>query len=106
MSATSESPASAPPSPDWRALEAHLVSARFQAGVERGQWRLLSIDWPIVIVEVAAAERDRGPRAFALRCDLSGYPTAAPTATPWDAEQDVLLPADRRPKGDRVGMVF
>lgn len=106
MSTTSENPASAPPTPDRRALEAHLHSARFEAGVDRGRWRLLSIDWPVVLVEVSAAEREGGPTAFALRCDLSGYPTAAPTATPWDADQGVILPADRRPKGDRVGMVF
>jgi hypothetical protein len=95
-----------PPAPDRRAFEAQLGSARFLAGVERGDWRVVSYAWPTVVVEVAAAPRDHGPEAFALRCDVSGYSSTAPTATPWDVSTGAVLNAARRPKGERVGMVF
>ncbi len=95
-----------PLAPDRRAFETHLVSARFLAGVERGDWRLVSYDWPLALCEVAAAARDGAPTVFTLRCDVTGYPTMPPTACPWDVERNQVLDAAHRPKGFRVGMVF
>jgi hypothetical protein len=92
--------------PDERAFRAHVVGARFRIGVDRGDWRLLEIDWPHAVIAISAAERDNGPYEFILRFELSGYPTSTPTATPWDLETDALLAPDKRPKGARVGMAF
>lgn len=92
--------------PDQRAFENHLRSARFRAGSERGSWRLISSNWPIVLVAVASVDRPCSPGEFALRCNLAGYPAVAPTASPWDIERNELLRVELRPKGEQVGMVF
>lgn len=92
--------------PDERALRVHLAGGRFHAGAEAGRWRLLSLEWPIAIVAVSAAPRDGAPSDFAIRFELSGYPNTAPTGGIWDVDADVSLPADRRPKGDRVAPLF
>jgi hypothetical protein len=92
--------------PDQRALCDHLRSARFQAGVDAGRWRLISITWPYALIAVSAALREGAPEEFVLRFELSGYPAAAPTGCPWDLDQDAVLPAGQRPKGGRVGHIF
>lgn len=92
--------------PDERALREHLRGARFQAGVEAGRWRLISLDWPAAFVAVAAAPRPSAPEEFVIRFDLSGYRQAAPTGGLWDLTAGDFLPADRRPKGERSGRIF
>lgn len=75
------------------------------AGVAAGQWRLVSVAWPLVLVAVAAAERTGSPSEFVIRFELTGYPHTAPTGSLWDVDADVSLPAERRPKGER-GQLF
>ena len=41
--------------PDQRLLRLHLESGRFRAGVVAGRWRLVSFDWPYVVIGVKAA---------------------------------------------------
>ena len=96
-----------PMPPDELAFRGHIARGRFQSGVDRGDWRVVGqMAWPCVLITVSAAKRENGPSEFGLRFDVSGYPATAPTATPWDLEQDVVLAPARRPKGDRVGMAF
>ena len=93
--------------PDERVFRDHVSSARFQDGVERDRWRVVGdIEWPFVLIAVTAGPRDKAPKEFFLRFDLTGYPALAPTATPWNPQTDTLLEEDQRPKGDRVGYVF
>jgi hypothetical protein len=92
--------------PDERAFQAYVEGARFQSGVDRGEWRLVTVDWPHVVIAVSAAARPNGPSEFALQFDLAGYPVDAPPAAPWDLERDQPLDPDRWPKGDRVGRAF
>ena len=92
--------------PDERALRAHLDSARFQAGLEAGRWRLISLVWPIAIVGVSAAQREDAPSEFAIRFELAGYPNTTPTGGLWDVDSDVSLAPEVRPKGERVAMMF
>ncbi|MCU1463245.1 MAG: hypothetical protein JWO37_3320 [Acidimicrobiales bacterium] len=92
--------------PDERALRAHLRGGRFVAGVAGWEWQLLSISWPFAVIAISAAERDNGPKEFAVRFELTGYPHTAPTGGLWDVDADACLPPDRRPKGERVGMLF
>ena len=92
--------------PDERALREHLRGARFLAGAEAGRWQLLSLDWPVALVAVAAAPRPGAPGQFVIRFDLAGYPQAAPTGGLWDRTACDYLRADLRPKGDRVGRIF
>jgi hypothetical protein len=92
--------------PDQRVFDAHSNAPSFLAGVCRGDWKIESVNWPVVIVSIAAAPRHGAPDRFWLRCDLTNYPADGPTATPWDPAANAQLAADRRPKGDDVGMVF
>ncbi len=93
-------------SPDRTVFLAHLAGGRFRAGVAAGRWRLISCDWPILVVGVLAARRENGPAEFVLRFDCTGYPNDAPTGGLWDLEEGVSLPADRRPKGERAAQLF
>ena len=94
-------------SPDERSLREHVSSVRFQEGVGRGRWRVMGdIVWPIVLVAVAAGQRDNAPSEYVLRFDLTGYSETAPTATPWNPTTGDVLEQELRPKGERVGHVF
>src|SRR6266571_1311956 len=96
------------PDPDERAFRRHLEGARFQAGIDRGDWRLLKDDWtwPNPIIAVAAARRSGSPIEVALRFTVDGYATLAPTAAPWDAEKDQPLAHEFWPTGGRVSQAF
>lgn len=91
--------------PDHRAVLAQLGSPSFQAGVDARRWHLISLEWPHALIAVSAAPRDGAPDEFVLRFELSGYPDRV-TAGLWDCEAGTLLPAERRPKGERATVVF
>ena len=94
-------------SPDEHVFRHHVAGPRFIDGVERGKWRLVGdVDWPYALVAVSAAPRQNAPQEFFLRFDLTGYPTSAPTATPWNPDSGDTLEADLRPKGEYVSSVF
>ena len=94
-------------SPDERVFRAHLTSARFREGVERGRWRVVGeVTWPVVLVAIAAAPRVNAPCEYVLRIDLSGYPETAPTAMPWNLATGGALKEEERPKGTQVSHVF
>lgn len=92
--------------PDERALRTSLEAAGYQSGVDSGRWRMVSLEWPVGIFAVSAAERPSSPSEYGLRIDLAGYPQRAPTATPWDLDHNVQLSIEKRPKGLRVEQVF
>ena len=92
---------------DERVFRAHVRAGPFQSGVDRGRWRLISIGWPYAIIGLSAAPRPGAPDEYALRFNLAGYPQSAPTARPWDVEQDAPLPTARWPHGrSRVPQAF
>lgn len=93
-------------SPDERAFRDHLDSARFRAGVARGDWTIICLTWPYALVAVTADPRPGAPDRYFIRFDVTGYPQRCPTGTPWDTDGDQKLPAGDRPQGDRVGIVF
>ena len=93
-------------SPDEVAVLEHLKGGRFLSGISAKRWRLISVDWPIVLVAVSAAERPNSPTEFVLRMELAGYPDVAPTGGLWDPDSDVSLPAAIRPKGEEVAQIF
>jgi hypothetical protein len=93
--------------PDERALHADLARGPFQLGVCLNRWRLGAIEWPLVHVAVAAAERPNAPGEWWFRFDCTGYPQDAPTARPWNPDTNQALPANRWPAGSsRVPSVF
>lgn len=94
-------------SPDERVLRQHVVSARFQEGMDRGRWRIVGdITWPVAMITITAGRRHGAPSEYLLRFDLAGYPDSPPTATPWNATTGDVLEANFRPKGNQVGRVF
>lgn len=92
--------------PDERAVRAHLDSGAFLAGVAAGRWSVLEVAWPHVTIMVSAAPREAAPRGYAIRFELTGYPTTAPTGCIWDIERNEPLAAGLRPKGDEVARLF
>jgi hypothetical protein len=91
--------------PDELAFREHVAGAEFQAGLDAGRWRLLSMTWPTAILAVGAGPRAESPREFFFCFDLTAYPANA-TACPIDISNGQLLPAGRRPKGEIVGHAF
>lgn len=92
--------------PDEAAFGADLDGGAFRAGVLQGRWSLLSLAWPNAVIAVHAPWRTGAPDAYALRFELTNYPSDAPTATPWDVLRGVLLGPEGRPKGHLVGFMF
>jgi hypothetical protein len=90
--------------PDQRAFEADIAKAVFRLGVSEERWRLHSISWPLVVIEVSA----RDLKWYALRFNCTGYPQTVPTAGPWDAVRNTILQFDQWPRGNggRVTAVF
>ena len=82
-------------SPDERLFKAHLEEASFQSGVDASKWGLhgevKDIVWPHAILWVAADTFTYGPGKIYLRFDLTGYPTSAPTACPWNVTTNQRL---------------
>ena len=85
--------------PSADAVAADLASPRFQAGVIRSQWRVVSIEFPILIVAVAAIEPDGTWSEYSFRFELTGFPGTAPEVRIWDCSANAPLPQARRPRG-------
>jgi hypothetical protein len=89
-------------SPDRLLLESDLAAAEFRLGQIESHWRLVSFDWPHVIIAIAAAERERSAREVGFRFECSGYRQTAATAQPWDPSGGRPLPHRRWPKGKSI----
>ncbi|MGH9948507.1 MAG: DUF7665 family protein [Pyrinomonadaceae bacterium] len=93
--------------PDETTFLAHVEAGPFESGVDRGWWRLVSINWPHAILAISAAERADAPFEYAFRFEFSNYPTQLPTAQPWDPSTNVPLHFKKWPGGvDRVQHAF
>ena len=88
--------------PDKRAFEADTTKAAFRLGEAEGRWRLIHIEWPIVLVEVSA----KGQNKYVLRLDCASYPQEPPTGGPWDLERNAILEFSQWPRGKRISEVF
>jgi hypothetical protein len=96
--------------PDQRLFESDLVSAEFRAGVLKGLWGLPDVlpegvEWPRVILWMAAAPRANSPDRFYVCLDAAGYRSVPPTGTFWDPTTKSILDLAKRPKG-RPGSRF
>jgi hypothetical protein len=86
-------------SPAEQAIRADLDSARFQAGVRRGQWRQVSYTFPVLIVAVTATEPDASSNEYCFRFELTGFPGVPPEARIWNPAANAMLENNKRPKG-------
>lgn len=91
-----ESPMPMPP--DEREFRAHTSAGRFSSGVDAGEWRLVSIEWPHVIIAISAAVRENAPSEYFFRFELSGYPNVAATAGVWNLDEHRVATEAERPK--------
>ena len=88
-------------------FRSHIELGPFQSGVSKRRWRLLSIDWPKVVIAICAAPRLGAPDEYGLQFDLTNYPQSPPTALPWDATKGCRLADQNRPHGKfRVPKTF
>jgi hypothetical protein len=93
-------------SPDRLSFEHDLTNESFVVGEKLGQWHVVDLCWPNCSIAVSAACRDNAPKEFLLYFDLTGYPSSAPTSTPWDAETNTPLAIGKRPAGRRANAIF
>src|ERR1700733_6394553 len=92
---------------DERVFRMHLEGGPFQSGVDRGRWRLVSVDWPHANIGITAAGRTNGPCEYVLRFELTNYPQVPPTAQPWDVMREQALDGQRWPGGrGRIPLAF
>ena len=71
-------------------LEMQLSSVRFRAGVEQGRWKIVSLAFPVLQVDVTGLDAPSGQRAtlgFQLLCD--NFPASGPFVQHWDHENGV-----------------
>jgi len=95
---------------DQTCFDEHIASPAFQDGVARGYWNVAprdGLEWPYVVIWIAAPQRPNSPDRLFLRFHLLDYPAKGPTATLWNFEKNEQLPVANWPKGsDNVGIVF
>lgn len=89
--------------PDEKAFRAHTSAGRFLAGVDAGQWRLVTIEWPQAVIAVTAAMR-AGPAEHFFQFDLDGYPNTGATARVWNPVENRLATEPERPKVNFPGL--
>jgi len=89
--------------PDEKILMSHLKSGRYLSGEARRRWNLISINWPLAMIDIIASDS----REFTLRFDCSNYPVSPPTARLWDINTDAPAANGAWPQGTgRVAAVF
>jgi len=69
----------------------HLQRSRFQAGIDKRLWRLVSISWPHAVIALRVERKDFITEQC-IRLRLDGYPAAAPTLELWDQECQRVIP--------------
>ena len=93
--------------PDERVFREHLEAGPFQSGVDRGRWRLESINWSYAVLTVSAAQRPNAPEEYSFRFELTNYPAVPPTAQPWNAQSNVALETGKWAAGTgRIPLAF
>lgn len=85
--------------PDEAAAREHLAGGAFRLGLTLSRWREPRLEWPHLLVNVAAAERPGAPAWYPFRLELSNYPAQAPLGEFWDRAADTKLAPDRWPTG-------
>ncbi len=93
--------------PDYQALLADLKRPNFLLGVSGGRWRLISLEWPHLVLAISAAQRPDSPVEYCFRFECTGYPRIPATGRAWDSAANAPLPVAKWPGGkQRVPMVF
>lgn len=76
-------------SPAEQTLDAHLDRMRFQAGVEKGRWRVLKYAFPHLYVNVAGIDPETGRSVNQdFHAECSNYPAAELFVERWQFNDD------------------
>ncbi len=70
----------------------HLWQSRFQAGVDQGLWRLVSINWPHVVIALGTSKHN--PTEYFIRFRLADYPAQPPSVELWNEEHQASISPD------------
>lgn len=90
-------------SPEEAVFSRHLAGGPFRSGAAAGRWREVSVTWPYAVFGIRASDGAE----YGLRFECNDYPRTAPTARPWDIEQNTPLNPSRWPTGrERVPLAF
>lgn len=98
--------------PDQRQFEADLKLASFRSGVLKRYWDVEDtgvLQWPSVMIRLAAAARVGAPDGFHVALNCAGYRAVPPTGTFCDPATGAMLADDKRPRGkpnSRFSKVF
>ncbi len=90
--------------PSAAAVAVDISAARFQAGVARGQWRVIASEFPLLFVAIAAIEPDGATSEYSFRLELTDFPGAAAEVRIWDCSAAGPLPQERPPRGSPRGI--
>ncbi len=85
--------------PDYKSLVEDLERSAFLLGACTGRWRMVSLEWPYLIITVSAAKRAGMPSEYSFRFECTGYRRTPATGRPWDVAAKQPLPFDRWPNG-------
>lgn len=80
-------------------LDSHLNNGNFLDGVSRKKWRVIKQEWPFVWIAIRALPENGVPDEYVFRFECNNYPQVAPTAVPWDLEQNAPLAHELWPAG-------
>ena len=75
-----------------RVFRKHLQQSRFHAGVDRGLWRLVSINWPTVVMALGTS-KNNSTEHFVL-FGLDSYPAKPPGIELWNPQHEATVPHD------------
>lgn len=81
------------------AIEADLRSPQFRVGVKKSMWRIISDNFPILVIAVTATEPDGKKGEYTFHFELTDFPSTAPLVHLWDPLTNDLLAVEKRPKG-------
>lgn len=70
----------------------HLQQSRFQAGVDRGLWRLVSINWPNAVIALGTSKHNSTEHFVRFR--LESYPAKPPGVELWNQKHQASVPDD------------
>lgn len=70
----------------------HLRQSRFQAGVDRGLWRLVSINWPNAVIALGTSKHNSTEHFVRFR--LESYPAKPPGVELWNQKHQASVPDD------------
>jgi hypothetical protein len=81
----------------------HVAGDRFQC--RRRDWRIVSIDWPEVLIALRRVERGRIEEAI-VHLRLHAYPSEAPLVALWEPSRGAIVEAERWPQWFKNFFVF